>query len=359
MSDRVPQGILPFTVPRHAFIPERAFATPWGGKGHWIDRIADPDLWWKSVYSNSSIVTQIDDGKTELTPETIRKTHNFTCSSSAPSLVFSFLLLLNPRRGDTILEIGTGTGWTAALLADIVGDDGVVTIEVDPALAAAARSNLTAVDRSPRLVVGDGSLGSPSDAPFDGVHVTCGVHEIPYAWIEQTRPGGRIILPWMPISQVAALTVQDDGTASGRFHGECGFMLLRSQRDMPSDRVPDGAEDQESTSSADPRQVLAHSPGRTAFMCGKLPSVSASGFEKEGGHFLGILHGGHSHAVVREDAAGVVRVTRRGPRDLWEEAIAAHAEWVALGSPDLDRFGLTVNPSGQHVWLDTPDQFIT
>ncbi|MGW0982099.1 methyltransferase domain-containing protein [Streptomyces xiamenensis] len=355
MSDRAPQGILPFTVPRHAFIPRQAWANPEKGeRALWIDRDIDPDLWWSTVYSNAVIITQIDDGRTELTPESVRTTYNFTCSSSAPALVFAFLESLEARPGDKVLEIGTGTGWTAALLAEVAGDERVFSIEVDPALAVTAEKNLAAAGRSPRLIVGDGSLGAPEHGPFDRVHVTCGVQNIPYTWIAQTRPGGRIVLPWMAVYRMAALTVGEDGTASGRFHDSCAFMMLRSQRRLPDSEVPPEAEDEESGTTADPRAVAGNSPGHRAYLAGALPGIRITGHEKKDGTYRAILHGGHSHARVQHDGYRTI-VEQRGPRRLWEEAVSAHENWVDQGSPEIDRFGLTVTHEGQYVWLDSPE----
>ncbi|MFB7900053.1 protein-L-isoaspartate O-methyltransferase [Streptomyces xiamenensis] len=359
MSDRVPQGILPFTVPRHAFIPRKASATAqWNGEDHWIDRDNDPDHWWEMVHANTAIVTQIDDGETELTAETVQRTFNFTCSSSAPALVFSFLSLLETRPGDKVMEVGTGTGWTAGLLGKLVGDEHVVSIEVDPSLAAIARKNLARVGRSPRVIVGDGSLGAPDFAPFDRVHITCGVHDVPYSWIRQTRPEGRVVLPWAPAYQVAALTVQEDGTASGRFHGECSFMMLRAQRDVPGSEVSANAEERETVSSVDPRKVTGPSAGKRAFLAGVLPGIDVSGFEQENGGFTAVLHGDHSHAWVRSDGHRTL-VEQRGDRNLWDEAVIADARWTALGTPEIDRLGLTVTPDGQHVWLDSPKNILS
>ncbi len=69
---------------------------------------------------------------------------------------------LDPQPGERVLEIGTGTGWTAALLAHQLGDDHVVSVEVDPAVADNARQNLTRVGRSPLVVTADGAQGYPS-----------------------------------------------------------------------------------------------------------------------------------------------------------------------------------------------------
>ncbi|MBA9002648.1 methyltransferase domain-containing protein [Thermomonospora cellulosilytica] len=218
-----------YEVPRHLFVPERAWCTPDGRPGYLIDRSRDPEQWVRAAYTDMAIVTQLDDGATDIGSGD----GEYTCSLSAPSMVLAGLSLLSPERGDRVLEIGTGTGWTAALLSHRVGAENVTTVEVDPALGMRAVERLKAVGYRPRVVVGDGAEGFPERAPYDRVHVTCGVREVPYAWVEQTRPGGVIVLPWMhsPHSgELTRLTVHEDGTATGRFYGEVDFMMLRAQR---------------------------------------------------------------------------------------------------------------------------------
>src|SRR5690625_879586 len=195
-----PQGGDAFhAAPREHFIPAAAWADPPGSApGYWIDHTTAPDTWRRAVYDDTVIVTQIDDGATELTAESAPQATNFTSSNSAPSNAAEFLDLLDAYPGDRILEIGTGTGWTAALLAARLGDGNVTTVEVDDQIAKQASANLDRAGYSPNLVVGDGAQGWPQGEPYDRVHVTCGVREIPYAWVQQTRPGGIIVAPWMP-----------------------------------------------------------------------------------------------------------------------------------------------------------------
>jgi protein-L-isoaspartate(D-aspartate) O-methyltransferase len=157
---------------------------------------------------------------------------------SEPGLVVDMLERLNVYDGDRVLEIGTGSGWTAALLSHRLDSGNVTTVEVDPEVSMRAAAGLKEAGYSPRLVVGDGADGWPQGAPYDRVHVTCGVTTVPYAWIAQTRPGGVIVLPWMPEyagGHKVKLTVLPDGSAVGRVVGGCGFMMMRSQQSTRTD----------------------------------------------------------------------------------------------------------------------------
>lgn len=222
-------------VPRDLFIPPVALVGPvMDDAASWIDRRQDPDGWWRAVHSDTAIGTQLDDGTIDLAAKTsVDPAAVATSSSSAPHRVAEMLDLLNAGPGHRVLDVGTGTGWTAALLAQRAGQDNVVTVEIDAALAARAVGNLKAAGYAPRVIVGDGAQGWDAGAPYDRVHVTAGVDSVPCAWVEQTRPGGVIVLPWMPgwagAGHLLKLIVRD-GAATGRVHGPCGFMGARSLR---------------------------------------------------------------------------------------------------------------------------------
>src|SRR5207248_1776285 len=101
-------------VPRHLFVPSVAWAvSERPGVGGWrIDAAKDPEGWLEAVYSDSSIIIQVDDGAGDPASGQGRA----TSSVSSPGSVIAFLELLGPRPNDRVLEIGTGSGWTAALL---------------------------------------------------------------------------------------------------------------------------------------------------------------------------------------------------------------------------------------------------
>lgn len=118
-------------------------------------------------------------------------------SSSQPAMMAIMLDQLDLRQGHRVLEIGTGSGYNAAVMSAVVGPDGeVVTIDIDPELVARAKASLLAAGAE-RVTVrcADGGYGDPAGAPFDRVIVTAGAWDIAPAWLDQLAPGGRLVLP--------------------------------------------------------------------------------------------------------------------------------------------------------------------
>lgn len=88
------------------------------------------------------------------------------------------------------MTVAAGTGYNAALLAEIVGAENVVSVEIDPGLAEQARGSLRRSGHAVAVVTADGESGYPAGAPYDRVVATAAATEVPYAWVAQTRPGG-------------------------------------------------------------------------------------------------------------------------------------------------------------------------
>lgn len=344
-------------APRHLFVPDVAWTTPYAGDGYRIDRRADPVAWLEAAYGDQAVITQLDDGAVDVGTGQ----GDYTSSLSAPGVVLDFLELLDPFDGDEVLEIGTGSGWTAALLACRLGEGNVTSIEVDPAVAEAAAANIKEAGYTPTLVVGEGGGGFPAGAPFDRVHVTCGVTTVPYTWVEQTRPGGLIAFPWMPEHQgghKTVLTAVGDGTAVGRFHGGASYMMLRAQR--PSRDRTEEDDWRESTTMLDPRRVVRAAWGADVAIAGMLPDVSSQAEDVDSGGFrLWLWAAGSAAVVTYSPEYKRCSVLQRGSRDLWDEVSDAFRGWIRFGMPGRDRFGMTVTPDGQQVWLDSPDRVLT
>jgi protein-L-isoaspartate(D-aspartate) O-methyltransferase len=113
---------------------------------------------------------------------------------SQPYIVALMVQLLRVLPSHRILEVGTGSGYQAAILAELAEE--VYTVEIIPSLADSASARLEALGyRNVRVRQGDGYEGWPEVAPFDGIVVAAGAPEIPHPLIEQLREGGRIAIP--------------------------------------------------------------------------------------------------------------------------------------------------------------------
>jgi len=116
---------------------------------------------------------------------------------SQPYMVAFMTQSLNLNPGDKVLEIGTGSGYQAAVLAEIT--DSVYTIEIVNSLGKAAEKRLQAMGYSNVQVrVGDGYNGWPEAAPFDAIIVTAGAESVPQPLLEQLKDGGRMVIPVGP-----------------------------------------------------------------------------------------------------------------------------------------------------------------
>lgn len=117
--------------------------------------------------------------------------------TSSPGIIARLLRLLDVRHGHRVLEIGTGSGYSTALLAELTGPSRlVVSVDVDPELAERTR-RLVGHDRYQHvyLVTGDGRQGRHVHAPYDRVIAWCSVAEVPVAWFEQSAPGAILVVP--------------------------------------------------------------------------------------------------------------------------------------------------------------------
>jgi len=130
---------------------------------------------------------------------------------SQPYIVALMTELARPRAGMKVLEVGTGSGYQAAVLATIV--ETVYTIEIVPDLGRRAADTLRALDyRNVQVFIGDGFDGRPEDAPFDAIVVTAAPDSIPPPLLEQLAIGGRLVIPvGSAEQQLVVVTKTEDG----------------------------------------------------------------------------------------------------------------------------------------------------
>ncbi|HEY8540098.1 MAG TPA: protein-L-isoaspartate(D-aspartate) O-methyltransferase [Steroidobacteraceae bacterium] len=152
---------------------------------------------------------------------------------SQPYIVALMTQLARPAPTDRALEIGTGSGYQAAVLAELV--DHVYTIELEPTLAERARRVLTELGyENVTARAGDGYAGWPEHAPFDIIIVTAAPDHVPQPLIEQLKPGGRMVVPVGPVgaSQRLRLIEKDSsGKIKTRDLSPVRFVPLRRDAD--------------------------------------------------------------------------------------------------------------------------------
>ena len=345
-------------VDRGRFVPGRIWVDDESGGYRPLERSEDEHTWSRWVYADHPVVTQVDDGRESGIGRVV------TSSASQPSLVLAMLDQLDPAEGLRVLEVGAGTGYNAALLCSLLGNGNVTTVEIDQHVADSARAALDRAGFQPTVVTGDGAGGYQPDAPYDRVIATYAVRRVPYAWLAQCRPGAVIVTPWgTPYDNhgLLRLVVGSDGTASGRLAGSVNFMWDRRQRPADGlirDIALDEHEPARSTTRTDPRDVLNQ---HAAFTIGlRVPdcrerTVHAPDASGRFTRWLLATDRGSWAAVSHQPGQTSWEVEQYGPRRLWDEVEAAYAWWTNTGRPERERFGVTVSPDSQWVWLDHRD----
>ncbi len=186
-------------VPRHLFLPD----TP-------LDE----------AYADEAVPTHLVDGVP-------------ISSASQPAILAAMLEQLRVQPGDHVLEIGSGTGYNAALLAVLAGETGRVTsIDLEPRFVAEAREHLDAAGfHGVRTVVGDGYAGYPEGAPYDAIIATAAAWSVPEAWDKQLGVGGRLVVPLAepgdPRMQASTAFEKRAGELRVTSRVPCGFMPRR------------------------------------------------------------------------------------------------------------------------------------
>jgi protein-L-isoaspartate(D-aspartate) O-methyltransferase len=164
-------------------------------------------------------------------------------SSSAPSMMAIMLEQLDLHPGQRVLEIGAGTGYNAALLAELVGDPAaIVTIDIEPDVVEQARRNLASAGYAAITVLcADGAEGAPALAPFDRIELTVAADDVAPAWMDQLAPGGRLVLPLelhrQQRGQISLALVKQEGYLESVAAACAFFIPMRGNQAMSAARA--------------------------------------------------------------------------------------------------------------------------
>jgi methyltransferase of ATP-grasp peptide maturase system len=350
-------------VARHHYVP--GFYRPAGRPGPegltlWepVTAATDQRGWLEAVYSDETLLTQFDGEETDWDHPRPRTGGAPTSSSTLPSLVLRMWIDADLHAGQQVLEMGTGTGYSTALACELLGDEGEVTsIDIDPHRLDQAAAALFGDGYGPNVAVADGLYGYRPFAPYDRIVAAFSVRMVPYPWIAQTRPGGKILTTlsgWLHGYARVLLTVTSEDTAEGvLLPGTISFMPARTQAapalgnpahwaSLARDAAPTPARH-------DP--ALLEQPGDEAFFARFLAQLAAPDTQlvsvDDNTVLVDVVTG--STAVITARASGQFTVRQSGPRQLWSAIETAWDAWDHAGRPGPETFRVHVNNAQQTI----------
>ncbi|MGH3468426.1 MAG: methyltransferase domain-containing protein [Thermocrispum sp.] len=334
------------STPRHVFVPEFYRQDSSGG---WVRVVVDSPAALNTVYSNEALFTDVDEHGVGVS------------SSSMPGLMTRMLELLDAHPGQRVLEIGTGTGYNAALLCAALGDQHVFSVDVD--YVDAARERLKTLGYRPTLCTGDGEAGLPEHAPFDRIIATVAVPRIPVRWVQQLADGGVILADVKPNTTAGNLVVlrKHRKVVEGRFDaGQAWFMAMRHPERRgptpPVERHPGPPMHSTTRVSAD---LWREQPVPWFLAC-----LDIGDGRLDVGYQLGDDHRPVTVTVSSADGSWAEievqdgHVRQAGPTRLWDAVERSYVRWDSAERPGWARLGITATPDKQWVWLDEPSNCV-
>jgi protein-L-isoaspartate(D-aspartate) O-methyltransferase len=296
------------------------------------------------IYQNRAFLTRLD----------ARGVPN--SSSSQPSLMAPMLEALDVQRGSRVLEIGTGTGYNAALLAELVGAHGqVVSVDIAADLVEQACARLYAWPWV-KSVVADGLAGYPKDAPYDRIIATGGAPTIPQAWGAQLVEGGILVgsltLPLSTATPLYRLQKDAHGTLHGAFLATPAFFMPlyqhASRHTLPDFTFYDALPVcEQAWTTLDVPRLIKH-PGLALWvsqqMAGLCMTLRPAGTGSPGLSTC-LLLPDRALLMVRpcDDQPQRFEIEVRGREPVWSRWLAAYTEWDARGRPAPEQYRLSLD----------------
>ncbi|MFE9069454.1 methyltransferase domain-containing protein, partial [Streptomyces violaceusniger] len=323
-------------TPRHLFIPRWWKRGADGWELH--DGPTNPDRWLDAAYRDTSLVTRVGPLHADHATAADRPHGRPTSSATLPSLVVGMFQHARLDDGDRLLDVGTGSGYGAALAARRLSDEQVTSVDVDPYLTEAARKRASEAGVAPTLDTIDATGDLPYEpASFERIVATVSVRTIPESWLRVLCPGGRLVTTIAGTSLLVTAEKDEDGGATGRVEWDrAGFMHARHGDDYPPGaavRLAKAAELDGDEVTRGPYPVVDVA---NAWDLASMLDVEAPGIEyeyREDGEQRVALMAHADGSWARATATGNERPTvhQGGPRRLWDALDKVRDYWLSNG----------------------------
>lgn len=338
-------------TPRHLLV-ERWF-TP--GERGWsaVCGPCDEEGWAAAAYSDTTLVTRIGPAHADHTDHTEPVTGLPTSSSTLPSLVLTMLQHGRLTAGVRLLDLATGSGYSAALACQLLGDDLVTTLDVDPYLTEAAAERLDRIGLHPAVVTAD-AAADELPGTFDRIVSMVSMPRIPATWLSALAPGGRLVTTIANTGLIITADRTEDGGAQGRVEWNRGsFMTTRAGDDYPPglNEVFTQAVDQEGedvASSPFPVLDIMQAWEVWSMLSLKVPGIEhRTGTGHDGSRMTWMLHADGSWArATTRPGEQTATVHQSGPRRLYDELDDIRWWWLHYGELPVYGARVTISPDG-------------
>ncbi|WP_180686900.1 methyltransferase domain-containing protein [Streptomyces gossypiisoli] len=337
-------------TPRHLMV-ERWF-TP--GPQGWtvVEGPSDKDAWATAAYSDTTLVTRIGPIHADHAAAGQPVTGHPTSSSTLPSLVVTMLRHGHLSPGVRLLDLATGSGYSAALACQRLGDDLVTTLDVDPYLTQAAAERLDRIGQHPEAITADADRELPGT--YDRIVSMVSVPRIPAHWLTALSPGGRLVTTIMGTGLIITADKTDEGGAMGRVEWDrAAFMATRAGDDYPPslNNLFTTASTEEGEVTVSPFPVL---DVMQAWEVWSMLSLLAPGIEHrtgtgdDGSRMTWMLHRDGSWARARtEPGERTTTVHQGGPRRLYDILEQIRWQWLEHGELPVYGAKVTITPDGE------------
>ncbi|MFI6322485.1 methyltransferase domain-containing protein [Nonomuraea sp. NPDC050556] len=340
-------------TPRHRLIPFW-WDTPYGAQfGKWerIDGPVDDAAWLAAAYSDQTLITQVNGQHADLVARGQHVEGLPTSSATLPSLVVRMLQYADVHPDADVLDVATGSGYSAALLSHLLGSQRVTSLDVDPYLVDVARERLADIGHRPVLVTQDARGELPGT--YDCIVSMVGIRPIPASWLTALRPGGRLATVVGGTSLILTAKKDDRGGAVGRIEWDRAmFMGTRSgpgsyppRADRPSASVGDG---DAVTTSPLPVVFASDAWDLAAMLEISTPGIQHDFDQADNGIRTAYMwHGDGSwaRAVSRPEGGAVVH--QGGPQRLWDHLDDIRRYWLEHGELPVRGAKAIVRPDGR------------